>query len=290
MEAAYGLAITVDMLMTTLLLTMLLRIRNHKAWYVWLFPLVFISIEGSFLLSNILKIYYGGWFTMLLGIGLFLFLWIFYKARSLRQKHTEFVEVKNYIPMMEDLMSDESISKEATNLVYLAVANDKHNIDSNIIYSIFRKRPKRADIYWFVHVDIKNQPYGASYSVDTIIPGRCFFVKLRFGFKVEHKVNYMFSKVVEEMVANKEVDELSHYPSLRKHNLPADFKFIILNTRVASDDRLTAWEHFVVKGYRFIKKLSISTAEDLGLEQSNTEYEIVPIRISKGADIELERT
>jgi KUP system potassium uptake protein len=186
-------------------------------------------------------------------------------------------------------MHDETIAKEANNLVYLAMANDKSHIDSNIIYSIFRKRPKRADIYWFVHVDITNEPFGASYGVEAVVPGRIFFVRLRFGFKVEHKVNLMFNKIVEEMVKSGEVDELSHYPSLRKYNMPADFKFIILNSRVAIDDALTPLEQFVVKGYRFIKGISLTTAEDFGLELTNVEEETVPIRIKAASQIDLKR-
>lgn len=289
MEAAYGLAITFDMLMTTTLLASLMRIRQQPIILIILFPIVYYFLEGSFLLSNLLKFSHGGWFTVTVASMLFFAMWIFYRARNLRSLHTNFVEIKNYITPLQDLMSDDTIPREATNLVYLSMANDKNMIDSNIIYSIFRKRPKRADIYWFVHVDIKNDPYGASYSVDTIIPKRCFFVKLRFGFKVEHKVNLMFNKIVTDMVANGEVDELSHYPSLRKHSLPADFKFILLNSRVASDDKLTAWEQFVVKGYRFIKSLSQSTAEDFGLEQANLEEEIIPIRITKSSEIDLQR-
>ncbi len=171
----------------------------------------------------------------------------------------------------------------------MCMANDKSHIDSNIIYSIFRKRPKRADIYWFVHVDITNDPYGITYSVDTIIPERCFFVKLSFGFNVDHKVNLMFKKIVQEMVKNGEVDELSHYPSLRKHNMPADFKFIILNSRVAIDDALTPFDQFIVKGYRLIKSISLSTSEDFGLELTNVEEEMVPIRIRGTKQIRLER-
>lgn len=289
MEAAYGLAITIDMLMTTTLLLALMRIRQQNIILLILFPIIFYLLEGSFFLSNILKFSHGGWYTFTLAAVLFFGMWIFYKAKNLRNLHTNFVSINNYLTPLQDLMSDETIPKEATNLVYMSMANEKDMIDSNIIYSIFRKKPKRADIYWFVHVDIKNDPYGATYSVDTIIPKRCFFVKLRFGFKVEHKVNLMFNKIVNDMIAAGEVDGLSHYQSLRKHNLPADFKFILLNSRVASDDKLTSWEQFVVKGYRMIKSLSLSTAEDFGLEQANLEEEIIPIRITKSSEIELQR-
>ncbi len=289
MEAAYGLAITINMLMTTLLLTYLMFVQRRNPLIVWGIPLVFLTIEGTFFVSNLFKFTNGGWFTVLIAACLFFGMWIFYQARLLRKKHIEFVEIKDYIAPLKDLMHDETIPKEANNLVYMSMANDKSHIDSNIIYSIFRKRPKRADIYWFVHVDISNEPFGVTYAVDTIVPRRIFFIRLNFGFKVEHKVNLMFNKIVEDMVKSGEVDELSHYPSLRQHSMPADFKFILLNTRVAIDDALTPYEQFVVKGYRFIKSISLSTAEDFGLELTNVEEETVPIRIAPSSKIELHR-
>ncbi|MBK8845985.1 MAG: KUP/HAK/KT family potassium transporter [Bacteroidetes bacterium] len=289
MEAAYGLAITIDMIMTTSLLISLFVIKKINRIALLSFALFIGFIEFSFFISNLDKFSHGGWFTFLILIGLFIVMWIFYEARKLRKKHTDFVSIEDYIQPLKDLMNDDSIPKEATNLVYLSMTDNKNQIDSNIIYSIFRKRPKRADIYWFVHVNITNEPYGANYSVATIIPQRCFFVQLNFGFKVEHKVNLMFNKIVNEMVENGEVDELSHYPSLRKHNMPADFKFILLNTRVAIDDDLTPFDLFIVKGYRIIKTISLSTAEDFGLEISNVEEELVPIRIKEQVDIDLER-
>ncbi|HWB63669.1 MAG TPA: KUP/HAK/KT family potassium transporter [Chitinophagales bacterium] len=289
MEAAYGLAITINMLMTTMLLTYLMYVHRRSAFIVWGIPIMYITIETAFFVSNLMKFSHGGWFTFMLAIVLFLGMWIFYQARQLRKKHIEFVEIKDYINPLKELMHDETIPKEANNLVYMSMANDKSHIDSNIIYSIFRKRPKRADIYWFVHVDISNEPFGATYSVDTVVPRRIFFVRLSFGFKVEHKVNLMFNKIVEEMVKSGEVDELSHYPSLRKYNMPADFKFILLNSRVAIDDALTPLEQFIIKGYRFIKSISLSTAEDFGLELTNVEEETIPIRIAPSTKIELQR-
>ncbi len=289
MEAAYGLAITINMLMTTLLLSSLMRLRKTKWVYIVLFLVVFISIEGVFFLSNIIKFTHGGWFTVSLAALLFFCLWIFYEAKKLRARHIEFVEIDKYLPIIEDLMVDETLPKESTHLVYMAMVNDKNHIDSNIIYSIFRKRPKRADVYWFVHVDIANDPYLASYSVDTIVPKKMFFVRLRFGFKVEHKVNVMFRQIVEEMVKTGEVDIVSNYPSLRKHGMYADFKFILLNSRVASDNKLTPWEQIVVKGYRAIKSLSLPTHEDFGLELTNVEYEMVPISVRDAIEIKLER-
>ncbi len=290
MEAAYGMSIIFNMLMTTVLLTMLMIVRRKNIFSVITFFCVFIFVEGLFLIANLSKFSHGGYVTVILACLLFFILLLFYKGTLLRRKHSNFVHVKEVIPMLEKLMGDETIEREATNLVYLAMAADEDYVDSNIVYSIFRKKPKRADVYWFVHVNITDHPYGASYSVEHLIPGKCFFVRLNFGFKVEHKVNLMFNKIVSELVRNGEVDETSRYPSLKDFKVPADYKFIVLQSRIASDEKLTPWEQIIVKGYRSIKKLGISTAEDFGLEQATLEEEVVPINLGKLADIQLERT
>jgi KUP system potassium uptake protein len=289
MEAAYGLAIIFDMLMTSSLLLYYMWMRRQSKAKVIGLGILFVSIELAFLVSNMEKFAHGGWFSLSVACVLFVMIFVFYQGKRLRKKHTNFVSLDEYKPMLQDLMKDETIPKEATNLVYMAMADNKSKIDKNIIYSIFRKRPKRADIYWFVHVDILDIPFGQSYKVHTILPGQAFFVRLKFGFKVEHKVNRMFKKIVADMQANGEVDETSHYPSLKKHNIPADFKFILLNSRVSTDDELSPFNQWVVRVYRVIKKLSLSTTEDFGLEIGNVEVETVPINIAPLKDFQMKR-
>ncbi len=291
MEAAYGLAITIDMLMTTSLISYYLYTKRTPGYLVLGFAGVYALIEGSFFLSNLIKFTHGGWFALMIASIMFGLMYIFYRARRLKDRymHNAFVNIRDYIPMFEDLQQDNDIPKESTNLVYLAMADRKGKIDRNIIYSIFYKRPKRADIYWFVHVEIGDKPYGTKYSVDTIIPKKCFFIRLRFGFKVEHKVNYMFSKIVNELVANGEVDEVSGYDSLKKYQIPADFKFIILNSRVSVDNQVSPSEQFIINSYRTIKSYSLSPIDDFGLDVSNVEIETVPIDISEDVKIAVEK-
>jgi KUP system potassium uptake protein len=289
MEAAYGLAIVLNMLMTTSLLLHYMH-KHRRHWLTILsVGLVLGVVELAFMVSNLSKVMHGGWFSVLLALVLFFCIFMWYKAKNLRQGHLSAIDIEPYIPMFKDLMNDDTVPKEATNLVYMAMTGSEKYIDSNIIYSIFRKRPKRADIYWFVHVDICDEPFVKKYKVSTIVPGKVFFVRLKFGFKVEHKVNRMFSKIVHDMQSNGEVDELSHYPSLRKHNLPADFKFILLNSRVSVDDEISPFNQFVIRVYRVLKKLSLPTHEDFGLEVANIELETVPINIGKPVEINLKR-
>jgi KUP system potassium uptake protein len=289
MEAAYGLAISLNMIMTTSLLAYYLYIKRKPKYFIWAFSLFFLWVEFTFLTANLNKFAHGGWFAILIAFIIFVAMYLFNEGKKLRNKHIEFVEIKDYLDDLIDLQNDISIPKEATNLVFMCNANDKKHIDSNIVYSIFRKKPKRADTYWFVHVDISNEPYGANYIVDTIIPQKCFFIRLQFGFKVEHKVHVMFMKIVEDMESSGEIDLLSHYPSLRKHGYPADFKYVLLNSEISIDNHLNPMSQFKVKTYNLIKSLSLSTQEDFGLEKTNCRVENIPIRITQKTHINIER-
>ena len=170
------------------------------------------------------------------------------KARTLRDRHTEFVDLKHYVPLIQDLQADTTIPKEATNLVFMAVADSKRYIDSNIIYSIFKKRPKRADVYWFLHIDTVDSPYTSKYSVDTVIPRKCFFVRIKLGFKADHRVNLLFAKILHDMAENAEIDLVSHYDSLRKHSMPSDFKFIILHSLASVDSEISSFDNLIIQG------------------------------------------
>jgi len=289
MEAAYGLAITFDMLMTTSLLVYYFSLSKKSTIRSGMMGLLFLTVEGSFLISNLDKFAHGGWFAFVVAIFFFTLMFILMKARTLRERHTDFVDLKHYVPMIQDLQSDTSIPKEATNLVYMALADSKRQIDNNIIYSIFRKRPKRADVYWFIHVDTVDSPYTSKYSVDTIIPKKCFFVRIKLGFKADHRVNLLFNKVLHDMSENGEIDLISHYNSLNKHSMPADFKYIILHSLASIDSEISTFDNFIIQGYRFIKKWSLSAEEQYGLELANVEVERVPIMVGPQAKVKIKR-
>lgn len=289
MQAAYGLAISVNMLMTTSLLVFYFRTAKKSAFRSTLLAVAFFSMEGLFLISNMDKVAHGGWFTFAISIFFFLIMYVLLRARRLRERHTEFVDLKHYVGMLKDLQEDTTVPKEATNLVYLAMANSKRYIDSNIIYSVFKKRPKRADVYWLLHVDTVDTPFTSRYTVDTIIPKRCFFVRMVLGFKTPHRVNLMFSKIIHEMADNGEIDLVSPYPSLRKYSMFSDFKFIIVHSWASTDSDITNFERLIIQGYRLIKSVSLSTAELYGLEAANIEAEKVPISVGPIAKVKIKR-
>ncbi len=289
MQGAYGLAITFDMLMTTALLVYYFATAKKSRIRASVMALAFFAVEGAFLISNLSKFSHGGWVSFSIAFAFFLMMYTLMKARHLRDRHTEFVDLKHYVPMIQDLQKDDTIPREATNLVYMAVADSKRYIDSNIIYSIFKKRPKRADVYWFIHVDTVDSPYTSKYSVDTIIPKKCFFIRIKLGFKADHRVNLLFNKILHDMASNAEIDLVSHYDSLHRHSMPADFKFIILHSLASVDSEISTFDNLIIQGYRFIKKHSLSTEEMYGLELANVEVERVPIMVGPPAKVRIKR-
>ncbi|HYC84715.1 MAG TPA: KUP/HAK/KT family potassium transporter [Chryseosolibacter sp.] len=289
MEGAYGLAITFDMLMTTSLLIYFFSISKKSTFRAMVLAIIFFSIEGAFLVSNLSKFPHGGWFTFAIASLFFIMMYILVRARRLRDRHTEFVDLKHYVGMIQDLQADTTVPKEATNLVYLAMADTKRYIDSNIIYSIFKKRPKRADVYWFVHVDTVDSPFTSKYVVDTIIPKKCFFVRIKLGFKTDHRVNLIFNKIIHEMADAGEIDLTSPYSSLHKYSMMADFKFIILHSWASSDSEISNFDRLIIQGYRLLKKHSLSTEEMYGIEAANLEVEKVPIQVGPQAKVKIKR-
>jgi KUP system potassium uptake protein len=190
---------------------------------------------------------------------------------------------------MYDLSKDLSIPKYATHLVYLTSAGRKDEIESKIIYSILQKQPKRADIYWFVHVDLMDEPYTMEYKVTEIIKDDVIRIDFRLGFRVAPRINLMFRKVVQDMVKNKEVDITSRYESLNKNNVIGDFRFVVMEKFLSSENELPFYEKVVLKIYFFLKSISLSEEKAFGLDTSSVNIEKVPLIISPPREIHLKR-
>lgn len=289
MEAAYGLSITVAMLMTTVLLTIYLRRKKFPNYLVYTFLVVFLLIELTFLTGNLVKIFHGGWFTILLGSVLFSVMWAWSSARRIKNRFVKFVEIEEYYPIIKDLSEDESVPKYASQLVYLTSANFSSEIELKIMYSILQKQPKRADVYWLVHVDVVDEPYTNEYKVEFLIPDKLIRIDFKLGFRVEQRVNVLFRKVVEDLVKNKEVDITSKYPSLNKHHIVGDFKFVVLEKVLSKSNKLPFMERVIMDYYFILRKLSLSEEKGFGLDSSFVAMERVPLVVSTGEDVELKR-
>jgi KUP system potassium uptake protein len=289
MEAAYGLAIIVTMCMTTILLVNLLSRRRTPKPLIVLLLLVYIPVEGSFLIANIEKIPAGGWMTLLVSMVLMFIMWIWYRGRKIKNRLTEFTNLKEYLPLLHQLSSDESISKYSTHLVYLTSADHLYEIESKVMYSILQKRPKRADVYWFVHIHVDDQPYTMEYKVDHITPNDVVRIEFRLGFRIEQKINFYFRKVVEELVKNKEIDVTSRYASLRDQKITGDFRFVVLKRHLSNDNDFEGMERFIMQSYFTLDHLSLSEEKAFGLDTSSVTVEKVPLVVSPMRDFKLKR-
>lgn len=288
MEATYGLAITIDMVMTSILLCYLLMLKypKTKLLYLGIFA-VFLTIEGVFLLSNLGKIIHGGWFTLILAILFFSLLFLYYKARLLRKSITEYVSMKKVIPLLNAVNKDANIPFEASNIVYPTRSNSPNKLDSTVYFSLFKKRPRKAGVVWFLHLDILNEPWGVHYTVNEIIDKSCYYINLQLGFKEEHRTEYMMRKIQSKMVEKGELTGDSVFDCVKGEFEEADFKFIVLNSRISMDNKLTPFQMLTVKAYRFVKSTGLKPAEDFGLDKTNVVVEYIPISVTKQYNQEL---
>ncbi|MCX6256772.1 MAG: KUP/HAK/KT family potassium transporter [Bacteroidia bacterium] len=285
MEAAYGLAITITMLMTTILLGYYLYFTRIPVIVIFGFLAVYLSIEGSFLVANLFKFVHGGWVTILLASIMFFIMYIWYKGRKIKNQFINFVKIDEFVEIIKDLRKDNSVPKYATNLVYLTRANRRDEIESKTIYSIINKQPKRADHYWFLHIDIVDSARTATYKVEQILPGVITRVDFRIGFKVQPRINLYFRNVIDELVDNGEIDITSNYESLRKHNIPGDFRFIVIDRIQNYDFDFPAFEQFIMDIYEVLKNIGITEVKAYGLDTSNVVIEKVPLMMEMDADI-----
>ncbi|TCD26673.1 potassium transporter Kup [Pedobacter psychrodurus] len=289
MDAAYGLSITIAMLMTTILVSFYLRSKRFPKYLVAIFFFTYVIIEGTFLISNLTKFLHGGWVTVLIGSLLFTVMWSWFVARKIKNRFVKYVEIEDYYQILTELSGDESVPKYSSQLVYLTSANFKTEIESKIIYSIIQKEPKRADVYWLVHVDVMDEPYTLDYKVEFLIPGKLIRIDFRLGFRIEQRVNLLYRKVVEELVKNGEIDITSQYTSLNKHKIAGDFRFVLLEKHLSKFTKLSFYERQIMDYYFILKKLSLSEERSFGLDSSYVDVEKVPLIFVTPDDIELNR-
>ena len=289
MEAAYGLAIIMTMISTTLLFANYLVLQRVKPMLIYVFLAVYMFIDIGFLMALLQKFEHGGYITLIVAGVMFFVMYVWFRSRKIKNRYVEFVKLEEYLPLLQELSNDTTINKYATHLIYLTSANNPKEIEHKITYSIFNKKPKRADIYWFVHVDTLDDPYTCEYEVTTIIPNEVIRVEFRLGFRMEPKLNLMFRRVVEDMVANKEVNVVSRYESLQRNNIVGDFEFIVMEKFLSQDNELPFWEKVVMNVYFALKEVSLSEERGFGLDQSNVKVEKFPLIVAPVTRLKLKR-
>ncbi|MDP9960098.1 KUP/HAK/KT family potassium transporter [Chryseobacterium lathyri] len=277
MEAAYGLSITVTMLMTTVLLVFwLLKHRVSKVLIVF-FALVYMAIELGFFSANIIKFMEGGWITVVLAgsIGISMYAW--YNGRLIKTRFIQFVKIEKYVSIIKDMKLDESIPKYATNLAYLSRAKRNDEVESKIIYSIIKKQPKRADHYFILSIVNQEDPYTFKYTVDEILPGTVYKVNFLLGFKVDRRINDYFNMVLKDLMAEGTIPSRSSHPSLRAHNIPPDLKYVIIDNTYINDILLTVKQKITLNIYSFVKYIGSDDFKAWGVSSHNVEVESAPI-------------
>ena len=280
MEAAYGLAITITMLMTTLLLGVYLHTKGVSRFIMILFIGAYCTIEGVFLAANLSKFLAGGWCTMLIGSILFLTMYVWVRAIKIRRHYISAKPLDDYYQIISDIKADGSIPKYASNLVYINHANKEGAVDDKLLYSIINKQPKRADHYWLINMEFVDTPDTLEYDCETLIPNTLYNVTMHIGFRIEPRVSLYLRQVVEDLVASKKVDLTSAYPSLRKNSIPGDFRFIIIHRVYYPENSVNRQQNLLMNLYSLISKIGIDDPKALGLDTSMVVVERVPLIIN----------
>lgn len=289
MEAAYGFSITIAMMMTTYLLAYFLIFR--KKWNKFLVGAVvlfFGSIETAFFITNSAKIK-ERWMFLFFELFIFLTMYIWFYARKINNAFVKFVELGKYVPKMLELNEDDNIPKFATHLIYLTKANHRNQIEEKIIKSIFSKNPKRADVYWFVHINRTDAPYTLNYDVAELVDDKVIKVTINIGFRIQPKTELYFKRIVQDLVNNKELNLHIRPDGSTKYNHEPDFKFVVIEKFLSIENEFTLREGLLLNGYFYLKSLSLNDEKAFGLEKSDVIIEQVPLIYHPIEKIELNR-
>ena len=289
MEHAYGLAIILCMIMTTILLNYYMILKRVKLYLMVPLITIYLTIEIGFFIANITKFAEGGYVTLIIAFGLISVMTIWHFAKKINKSYTKIVKIEEYKKVLIELSHDLTIPKYATHLIYMTNAGKIDEIEEKVMYSILQKRPKRADLYWFVHVNILNEPYKTEYKVTKISQDNLFRVDFNIGFREATKINLMFKEVIKDMVKKGEVDITSRYESLNKNNIIGDFKFVLSEKYLSNDSHLTFFEKIVMNSYFLLKKISLSEESAFGLDSGSVKVEKFPMVLHAPENIALTR-
>jgi KUP system potassium uptake protein len=289
MEAAYGFSITIAMMMTTFLLGHYLIYK--KKWNIILVILVLVvfgTIESAFFITNVVKIKQR-WMFLFFELFIFTVMYVWYYARKIHNKFVNFVELRKYAPMITILSEDDTIPKFATHLIYLTKANMHEQIEEKIIKSIFSKKPKRADVYWFVHIDRTESPYTLCYDVSELVDDKVIKINIHVGFRIQPRTELYFKKIVQELVAKKELNLHIRPDGSTKYNPEPDFKFVVIEKFLSAENDFTLREGLLLNTYFFLKRLGQRDEKAFGLDKSDVVIEQVPLVYQPAENIQLRR-
>ncbi len=289
MEAAYGFSIVIAMLMTTSLMYVYMkRVKKWNAIIVFIIMAVFLTVECAFFVANVAKIKQR-WMFLFFEAGLMFIMIVWFRARKITNRYLQFIKIKDYLQPLQQLSADKEIPKYATHLVYLTKADIESDIEKRIIDSIINKKPKRADVYWFIHIDRADNPYNMEYAVKEIIDDKIIRVDFKLGFRIQPRINLLFKMVMQDMNRNHELEMLSKYESLNKEDFHTDITYVIIETFLSVENELSMKEGFIMDSYFTIKHFAQSDQKAFGLDNASTILESVPLLISPKSYLPLKR-
>ncbi|XZF13643.1 KUP/HAK/KT family potassium transporter [Chitinophagaceae bacterium MMS25-I14] len=289
MEAAFGLSVTFTMLMTTILLSTYLYTRRVHWSVVLLLTGFYLWVEITFLVANLSKFSHGGWLSLLIGSVLVTTMYIWYAGKQLKNRFKQLVPVKPYLPLLKKLSNDLAEPKYATHLVYLTLSGSADMIEKRVLESILYRQPKRAELYWFVHVDVDDAPYTMTYTTRVVEPEEVVYVRFRLGFRIVPRINLLFKKVVEDMIVRKEVIVENKYCTDGKVFAGGDFRFVLLKSFLSVENDLSFRDNLLMQLYFMLDKMSLRDDKAFGLDFSNVVTENTPLLLQHTKDIKLVR-
>jgi len=289
MEAAYGFSITIAMMMTTILLTYFLLFRKKwNRYFVFALLIIFSTIEISFFVANIAKIK-ERWMFLFFEVFIFLVMYTWFYARKVNNRFTKFTDLGRYVTKIQELSFDDQVPKFATHLIYLTKANFREQIEEKIIQSIFSKKPKRADVYWFLHIHRTDEPYTLNYEVSELIDDKVIKVTINTGFRIQPRSELFFKKIVRDLVANKELNLHMRPDGSTKYNGEPDFKFVVIEKFLSVENEFTLREGVLLNAYFLLKRMGQSDEKAFGLDKSDVVVEHVPLIYQQTQNIALQR-
>ncbi len=289
MEAAYGLSVTITMLMSTILMSNFLIMRRVKPIFIWAFLLCYLSFEGAFFVANLHKFADGGFITVLVASVLFALMYVWVSARKIKKRFLQNVDIRDYIDQLIMLSNDEEVPKYATNLVFLSSAKSPNKVEEKILYSILQTQPKRADVYWFVHIQVTDEPYTMEYRVKVLAPNDVYKVTFRLGFRVEQRMNLFLRKVVEDLIESGELSVQARY-HLNDAELPTgDFRFVIIQEFLSHENDLPVMEQIIMSIYLGVKRITASPQNWFGLDSDSVVIEKAPLVLRPVRGLNLQR-
>jgi KUP system potassium uptake protein len=289
MEAAYGLAITIDMLMTSILLAYFMKFKRYKKTFVYPIMALFFFIESVFLIANLSKFSEGGFFTVLIGAAYIVIMYSSLRGGKIKNDVIEKEDLHNFRDKLRALSRDTTLPKYATHLVYMSKVKEQSMVESPILYSILHKRPKRADFYWFVNIEVTDEPYTMEYKVNTIEKNDIYKVQFRLGFRVQQKISIYLKTVIREMVESKEIDLDPHYHAFIDKKSIGDFRYVLVEEEMSQENDLPLFEHTIMKVYNAVRYFSGKPEKWFGLDGSMVSTELVPLIVAPRANAQLKR-